>query len=93
MVSSEEPAGRPATDAQPAANGIAALPLGGHIKFDPWDDQLTFLKAKPVSSLAEDEKKPFQITPFAFYLTRQGVPTPAEAAGATATNLDLQAKP
>lgn len=93
VMSSEEPVGQPATDAQPNANGIAALPLGGQVKFDPRNDQLTFLKSKPVSSLAEDEKKPFQITPFAFYLTRQGVPTPTEAAGATAANLDLQAKP
>jgi len=94
VISSDKPDDQ-ADDTKPQPNPkvIAALPLGGHIKFDPWNDQLTFLKSKPVNVLAEDEKKPFQITPFAFYLTRQGVRAPTDAAGATATNLDLQAKP
>jgi hypothetical protein len=29
------------------------------------------LKTKSIGAVAEDEKKPFQITPFVFYLTRQ----------------------
>jgi len=89
------PGGSPdqSSDAKPTANVIAALPLGGRIKFDPWNDQLTFLKSKPVSSLAEDEKKSFQITPLAFYLTRQGVKASAEVAGATAAKLDTETKP
>jgi hypothetical protein len=78
---------------RPTPDAVAALPLGGHLKFNPWNDQLTFLKSKPVSSLAEDENKPFQITPFVFYLTRQGESAAGEAAGATAANMDLQAKP
>jgi hypothetical protein len=80
-------------DGQPKPDKLAALPLGGHIKFDPWNDQLTFLNSKPVSSLAEDEKKPFQITPFAFYLTGQGEKMPAESAGATAAKLEAETKP
>ena len=59
-------------DGKPAENLIAALPLGGRVKIDPRSDQLSILKATPVSSVAEDEKKPFQITPFALYLTRPG---------------------
>src|SRR6201988_4312185 len=51
----------------PATNGadnkvLAALPLGGRIKMDPWNDELTMLKAKPVSIVAEREKMPFEVT-------------------------------
>jgi hypothetical protein len=49
---------------------LAALPLGGRIKMDPWTDELTMLKAKPVSIVAEREKMPFEVTPFVIYLTR-----------------------
>ena len=52
-------------------NVLAALPLGGRIKMDPWNDELTMLKAKPVSIVAEREKKPFEVTPFVIYLTRE----------------------
>jgi hypothetical protein len=37
---------------------------------DPWNDELTMLKAKPVSIIAEREKMPFEVTPFVIYLTR-----------------------
>jgi Peptidase family M48 len=60
----------------PATNGadnkvLAALPLGGRIKMDPWNDELTMLKAKPVSIIAEREKMPFEVTPFVIYLSRE----------------------
>jgi len=57
---------------QPAAPVVPALPLGGRIKVDPWHDQLSLLKSRPVGTAAEAENLPFQITPFVFYLTRQG---------------------
>jgi hypothetical protein len=60
----------PSSNAKPTGNEIAALPLGGRIKVDPWHDQLRMLKSKPVGTVAEDENLPFQITPFVFYLTR-----------------------
>ena len=60
---------------------FAALPLGGRLKFDPWDDQVELLKAKPVGTVAEREKMPFEITPFILYLTRDKI-TPSEAAQA-----------
>ena len=50
---------------------IVALPLGGRIKMDPWSDKLEMLKAKPVGTVAEREKMPFEVTPFMLYLTRQ----------------------
>jgi hypothetical protein len=49
---------------------IAALPLGGRIKVDPWTDQVELAKAKPVALTSEREKMPFEITPFFPHLTR-----------------------
>jgi hypothetical protein len=49
---------------------IAALPLGGRIKLDPWSDQVELAKAKPVALASAKEKMPFAITPFFPYLSR-----------------------
>jgi hypothetical protein len=49
---------------------IAALPLGGRIKLDPWSDQVELSKAKPVAITSAREKMEFEITPFFPYLTR-----------------------
>ncbi len=73
----------PASTAPAAdANQIVALPLGGRIKLDPWDDHLTMLKAKPVGAVAEREKMPFEVTPFILYLTRDGASTSMQNPGA-----------
>lgn len=48
---------------------IAALPLGGRIKLDPWTDQVELAKAKPVALTSAKENMPFEITPFFPYLT------------------------
>ncbi len=63
------------------ANQIAALPLGGRIKVDPWTDRLEMLKSKPVGNVSEREKMPFEVTPFMPYLTRQ-TSSQAQAPGA-----------
>jgi hypothetical protein len=80
-------------DAKPAANVIAALPLGGRIKVDPWNDELRMLKSKPVGTMAESEKVPFEVTPFVVYLTRQGEHSSAEAASTVAAKADSEPKP
>ena len=49
---------------------IAALPLGGRIKVDPWSDQAELSKAKPVALTSSREKMEFEITPFFPYLMR-----------------------
>ncbi len=49
---------------------IAALPLGGRIKVDPWSDHVELAKAKQVALTSAREKMPFEITPFFPYLTR-----------------------
>lgn len=59
-----------------AAGHIVALPLGGRVKLDPWDDRLSLLKATTVGAVTDREKMPFEITPFAIYLTRVGADNP-----------------
>jgi hypothetical protein len=61
------------SDARPATSQkFAALPIGGRVKMDPWSDKLEMLKSKPVGTVAEREKMPFEVTPFMPYLTRFG---------------------
>jgi hypothetical protein len=49
---------------------IAALPLGGRIKVDPWSNQASLAKTKPIALLSAREKMPFEVTPVFPYLTR-----------------------
>jgi hypothetical protein len=84
--------GQPA-DEKPTASAIAALPLGGRIKIEPWDDHLRMFKSKPVGMVAESEKMPFEITPFVLYLTRQGSHSSTEAPSAIAAKADSEPKP
>ena len=59
-----------------AARHIVALPLGGRVRLDPWDDSLALLKAQTVGSVADREKMPFEVTPFMIYLTRVSAENP-----------------
>ena len=58
------------------AKHIVALPLGGRVKLNPWDDTLELLKSTPQANVADREKMPFEITPFMIYLTRVGSEAP-----------------
>jgi hypothetical protein len=49
---------------------IAALPLGGRIKLDPWADHVEMIKAAPVSYTSARDKMPFELTPFFPRLSR-----------------------
>lgn len=49
---------------------IAALPLGSRIKLSPWTNQIVLVKTRPIALLSAREKMPFEVTPFALYLTR-----------------------
>jgi len=51
---------------------VAALPLGGRVKIDPWNNQLELIKTKPVAITSAAEKMPFEVTPFFPFLTRLG---------------------
>jgi hypothetical protein len=59
---------------------IAALPLGGRVKVDPWNNQLELIKAKPVAVTSAADKMPFEVTPFFPFLTRLGSSSPDKAA-------------
>ena len=61
-----------ATAQAPKGTAIAALPLGGRVKVDPWSDKLEMMKSKPIGAVAEREQMPFEVTPFILYLTREG---------------------
>ena len=73
-----------AQQARKTANATVALPLGGRIKVEPWDDRLLLLKAQPEAGIAEYEKMPFEVAPFLVYLTRQGGNSPSNDSGAVA---------
>jgi hypothetical protein len=62
----------PDTEEKPGENQVVALPLGGRVKMNPWDDTLDMLKSKPVGTLTAHDKMPFEVTPFFIYLTRVG---------------------
>jgi hypothetical protein len=58
---------------------IAALPLGGRIKMDPWQDRVEMIKASPVAITSARDKMPFEVTPFFPRLTRLGSSSVADA--------------
>ena len=64
------------------ADQVAALPLGGRVKVEPWDDQLELIKTKPLAITSAAEKMPFEVTPFFPFLTRLGSAAPGKTAPA-----------
>lgn len=53
---------------------VAALPLGGRIKLDPWSDRVDLVDLKPIPLLNAGEKMPFEVTPFYPYVKRIPIP-------------------
>jgi len=49
---------------------IAALPLGGRIKLNPWSNRVELANVEHVALLSSHEKMPFEVAPFFPYLTR-----------------------
>ncbi len=60
---------------------IAALPLGGRVRLDPWSNRLEMMKTRAVVLLSPQDKMPFEVTPFFPYLTWLST-TPVETASA-----------
>jgi hypothetical protein len=85
----------PAPAADPKQNPqtitITALPIGGRVKVDPWNDTLAMIKSKPIGTVAEREKMPFEVTPFMPYLTRFGMDAGKPTAASAATQVDPKA--
>jgi hypothetical protein len=59
---------------------VAALPLGGRVKIDPWNNQLELIKTKPIAITTAAEKMPFEVTPFFPFLTRLDATAPGKTA-------------
>jgi hypothetical protein len=62
---------------------IAALPLGGRVKINPWDDRAEMVKTAPVAITSARDKMPFEVTPFYPRLARYGTTAPATAPATT----------
>ena len=69
---------------------FAALPLGGRVKLNAWDDHAELTKATAVAITSARGKMPLEVTPFFPRLTRYGAvvgPTaPVNAANSTPSN-------
>ena len=70
---------------------VAALPLGGRVRVNPWDDKAEMVKTSPVAITSARDKMPFEVTPFFPRLSRiitNSVPAsvPTTTAAATAPN-------
>ncbi len=65
---------------------IAALPLGGRVKINPWDDKAEMVKTAPVAITSARDKMPFEVTPFFPRLSRFGANAAPAAAPTTAAN-------
>jgi hypothetical protein len=65
---------------------IAALPLGGRVKINPWDDKAEMVKTAPVAITSARDKMPFEVTPFFPRLARYGAGAPAAAPTTAAAN-------
>jgi hypothetical protein len=64
---------------------VAALPLGGRVKINPWDDKAEMVKTAPVAITSARDKMPFEVTPFYPRLARWGASAP-NATPTTAAN-------
>jgi len=77
---------------------IAALPLGGRVKLNPWDDKVEIVKAQPVAITSARDKMPFEVTPFFPRLSRYSTAsaptaTPAAAPATTAAAANASSSP
>ena len=70
---------------------IAALPLGGRVKLDPWSRSVDLLKANPVRIQSAHEKMPFELAPVLPHLTRLSVGSVVAASPAATPAADTVA--
>src|SRR6267378_3934619 len=60
---------------------IAALPLGGRVRLNAWDDHTELMKTAPLAITSARGKMPLEVTPFFPKLTRYGAVVNAMRAG------------
>jgi peptidase M48-like protein len=73
----------PALDAN-KLDQIAALPIGGRVKLNPWTDRVELTKSAPVAITSARDKMPFEVTPFFPRLSR--IASDATAANTTSAS-------
>ncbi len=64
---------------------IAALPLGGRVKVNPWNDKAEMVKTTAVALTSARDKMPFEVTPFFPRLVRYGTAV-SQSGTTTASN-------
>jgi hypothetical protein len=70
----------PALDEQ-KLDQTAALPLGGRVKLNAWDDHIELIKTKPAAITSARDKMPLEVTPFFPHLSRyDSIPEPSATA-------------
>ncbi|MGB9031857.1 MAG: hypothetical protein WCC27_17170 [Acidobacteriaceae bacterium] len=62
---------------------IAALPLGSHLRVDPWTDEVFSLHFGSVQMVSARDKMPFQVTPIHYRLQQYVPPGLKSSASAT----------
>ena len=65
---------------------IPALPLGGRVKINPWNDKAEMVKTAPVVITSARDKMPFEVTPFFPRLARYGTGAAPAAPTTAAAN-------
>ena len=66
---------------------MSALPLGGRVRLNPWDDRAELLKTTPAVITSARDKMPLEVAPFFPHLTRYGsVASPTGTISATKTS-------
>jgi hypothetical protein len=65
---------------------VAALPLGGRVKINPWDDKAEMVKTAPVAITSARDKMPFEVTPFYPRLSRWGAQSAPATSPTSASN-------
>lgn len=60
---------------------VIALPIGGRLKLDPWNDGVSLLQAPRLQLFSSREKIPFGMTPFVPFLKRYQEPTEGAPSG------------
>ncbi|MGA9511087.1 MAG: M48 family metalloprotease [Candidatus Sulfotelmatobacter sp.] len=65
---------------------VAALPLGGRVKINPWNDTAEMVKTAPVAITSARDKMPFEVTPFYPRLARWGASNAPATTPSTAAN-------
>jgi Peptidase family M48 len=72
---------------------IAALPLGGRVKLNPWDNKVEMVKAQPVAITSARDKMPFEVTPFFPRLARYNATAPTGNSSTATTAANQTATP